>query len=286
MKIVKFLSLLVIVQFASCSTEENESEQDIKSYYAGHISYLRGEFNIPLNATGKVRLEYDSRNRITKRIGGFDSYLTNSGYYYYYTFRDTNTDDIVYQNNEIKITQTTLGCVLCVFESKIMLDEKNRMIKKIKYHNNSARLNDTISYTYNNLNQIDETLTLYGNISKSKPRTYDKSKYYYNQKRNLDSIVTFRFDPYLPNLEDEIKIVEVFSNYDNAHNPIKKLIIFDENFHKSISANNFTKYEYRYYLNNQLTERIMRSTSFQYDSAGNVNFDFVPDRLFIPVNSN
>jgi hypothetical protein len=65
------------------------------------------------------------------------------------------------------------------------------------------------------------------------------------------------------------KTVELFENYDEAPNPTRNLIIFDEIFYRSLSGNNFRKYSYDYRTEtpgNFLTSR--RTWEFEYDSDG------------------
>ncbi|WP_269234320.1 hypothetical protein [Flavobacterium flavigenum] len=267
MKLVKILSLLAILQFASCSSEENEAENNIQSYDLSYMDY----FNRQNGSSGSVKLKYDSQNRIIKRIGGLIPLPTSLGNETYIFFSDV-TEDIVYNNNEIKITRNIPNINL-FFERKIVVDNQNRVIKKIIYKED-PELNDSIFYTYNNLNQIDETLKLYG-----KPqylsRFYQKAKYYYNPQQNLDSIVTVNYEEgqYFTGPNGD-RTVEKFSNYDNTANPLKKLIIFDETYLRSISKNNYAKYEHLNYRNNELIQTKTSNYEYKYDASGNIMYDF------------
>ena len=84
---------------------------------------------------------------------------------------------------------------------------------------------------------------------------WKKHRYYFNSSGNLDSIVT-RYGSlktnsenkpyYIYNRDNEtskIRDIQVFSNYDNAENPLKELGIFDEVFIRSLSKNNYRKYQ-------------------------------------------
>lgn len=268
MKIVKILSLLAILSFASCSTDDDniESEKNIQSYYTGYMDY---EFF----AGGSVRIEYDSQNRIIKRIGGLMPIPASVGSVGY-NFSPDVTEDIVYNNNEIKITRN-IPNVNLFFERKMIVDSKNRIIKKIIYKQ-APEVNDSIFYSYNNLNQIEETLRLNGRPENSQIKIYQKAKYHYNQQQNLDSIVTINFEGGSVDTGTEIyRTVEKFSNYDNAANPLKKLIIFDETYLRAISKNNYAKYENLGYKNNELIQQNTSNYNYKYDASGNINFDFV-----------
>lgn len=266
MKIVKIVCLIILLHFVSCSTDENESENNIQSYSSSYMDYI-----VSIGGIGSVKLEYDSQNRIVKRIGGVRLNAA-AGFNY---ISDDVTEQIVYTNNEIKITRNVLGCSVCFFERKMILDNKNRIIKKIIY-NQEPQINDSIFYTYNNLNQIDETLKLYGKPEYLQNKFYQKAKYYYNTQQNLDSIVTVNFEegPYVTGT-DTYRTVEKFSNFDNATNPLKKLIIFDETYLRAISKNNYAQYENLYYKNNELREKKTLKYNYKYDASGNINFDFV-----------
>lgn len=278
MKILKFLCLIMLLHFVSCSSDENQPEEDnIKSYNYTYMDYQYVYF-VPSGSpqsnegTGSVKLEYDSRNRITKRIGGLQPLPASLGYNTY-LFSDKVTEDILYTNNEIKITRETPNCI-CFFERKWVLDNKNRIIKKIIYKK-GPEVNDSIFYTYNNLNQIEETLKLTGRPQYLQSKIYEKAKYYYNPQQNLDSIVTVRFEKLPSVTESEIyRTVEKLSNYDNAVNPLKKLIIFDETYLRAISKNNYAKYELLTYRNDELTSSNVSNFEYRYDSSGHIQFDF------------
>ncbi|MEO7978320.1 hypothetical protein [Flavobacterium sp.] len=276
MKILKIAYLIILLYFVSCSSDENQAEEsNIKSYHYTYMDYLK-VYYVPSGspqsngAAGSVKLEYDSQNRIIKRIGGLSPLPASIGFEAY-LFSDEVIEDIVYTNNEIKITKN----IDLFFQRKMILDNKNRIIKKIIF-NKESQLNDSIFYTYNNLNQIEETLKLYARPNNYQYKFYQKAMYYYNQKQNLDSIVTVNFEEG-PNVTgtDVYRTVEKFSNYDNATNPLKKLIIFDETYFRALSKNNYAKYEYLKYYNNELIQQNTSNYNYRYDASGNINYDFV-----------
>lgn len=269
MKLIKILCVAILLSFVSCSTDENETENNIKSYDLSYMDYL----NRYSGSSGSVKLQYDSQNRIIKRIGGLAPLPASIGLETY-IFSPEVTEDVVYNNNEIKITRNIPNWNL-FFERKMIVDSKNRIIKKIIYKQ-APEVNDSIFYTYNNLNQIEETLKLNGRPENSQTKIYQKAKYYYNQQQNLDSIVTINFEGGSLDTGTEIyRTVEKFSNYDNATNPLKKLIIFDEIYYRAISKNNYAKYEYLKYLNDELIQKSTANYNYKYDASGNINFDFV-----------
>jgi hypothetical protein len=267
MKVLKFLSIVTMLFFISCSKEESPKEtkveSEIQAYQATYMHY-----GPSYNEAILVKLNYDSDNKITKRIGGLTPLPPTLGVGDIFT--DQTTDDLIYSNNEIKITKKISNCNNCSFETKIILDNQNRILKKVIYKPNPEMPNDTILYTYNNLGLIDETIKLKGKII---DQTRIKAKFYYNQKQNLDSIVTKTYSDFFKPVVT--KQLEIFSNYDNATNPLKKLILFEETFLRAISKNNYTKYEkYNYSANNQLNTNEIRNWTFKYDASGNINFEF------------
>ena len=75
-----------------------------------------------------------------------------------------------------------------------------------------------------------------------------KSEIYYNAKADVDSIVTLApiynasSQPYFDPASKE-RSVRKFLNFDNNDNPFKAFVIFDEAFHRSLSAHNYSKWE-------------------------------------------
>jgi hypothetical protein len=277
MKTVKILSLVAILFFVSCSKEESPKETKIESdiqaynflymHYDGSI-YFSSVPGSVIDNNGNIKLNYDSNGKVIKRIGGLTPLPSSiSGGVESYAFSNGVTDDLIYTNNEIKITRNFPNCNGCSVETKITLDNQSRIIKKIIYKPYPEIPNDTVFYTYNNLGLIDETLKLKGRIS----RIREKAKFYYNQKQNLDSIVTKK---YYDDKPEYSKQVEIFSKYDNAPNPLKKLILFEDTFFRAISKNNYTNYEKNIYsFDNQLSSKETRNWNFKYDDLGNIKFE-------------
>lgn len=68
--------------------------------------------------------------------------------------------------------------------------------------------------------------------------------------------------------------MEHFSEYDNAENPLKNLVIFEETFYRALSKNNFKRYDRKEYNSaDELTGTSFRTWTLQYDSNGKVKFD-------------
>lgn len=70
------------------------------------------------------------------------------------------------------------------------------------------------------------------------------------------------------------KVVEEFSNYDSAINPIKNLSLFEETFYRSLTNNNFRKYERKEYdVDNNLILFSFKNWTLIYDESGKVKFE-------------
>ena len=177
-----------------------------------------------------VNLTFEN-DRLIKRQGGILNGSGNSGVSGYYN--KNVYDTIIYFSNKI-ITYTkiipTEGTSTTVPNKKELDLLNGKIIRKI-YHNSEEYLsdNDTIQFEYSG-NKIVKTYKEGSNYEKL---------YYYNVNQNLDSIVT---NEYIPNNILRYKTIEIFEDYDNAVNPFKSLVIFDDTFKRSLSTNNYRKY--------------------------------------------
>ena len=258
--IKKIVSItLLIFGFYSCNRDENDTayEQDYRmsSYNMEYTDY-QTVYDIENNELVTLTFEND---RLIKRQGGILNGTSNTGVSGYY---DENVyDTIVYSSNKIiaytKIipTQGTSG----ITPNKKELHLSNgKIISKI-YHNSEESLsdNDTIQFEYSG-NKIVKTY--------EEGNNYEKL-YYYNVNQNLDSIVT---NEYMPNDILRYKTIETFEDYDNAVNPFKSLIIFDDTFKRSLSANNYRRYSIlkKDVLTNNIHINWFKNFNLIYDSQG------------------
>lgn len=273
MNILKFFGVItVVILMLSCSGDDSVASEAViefspKSYHFKNMDYPIGMVMSP-TLDNLVKISYDVSNKITKRIGGIVYYSAGSGSGTGFT--NEIYDELIYSSNQIKINRKTSFTSYSIydFERKLILDNNNRIVRKFVYQENAVYpnpTNDTINYFYNSLGQISETfkgdLDLYN----------EKTKFYYNGNGNLDSIVLkkhYQDEPYYS------KTKEVFSNFDNIPNPMKKLIIFEETFNRALSKNNYSKYEkFTYDSSNNLINTEFRNWTLQYDSSGNINFN-------------
>lgn len=270
MNFFKVFSVIAFVIFmSSCSNEDSISNEAVTEFSPQSYHFVNMDYPInmaiSISLDNLVKIEYDENNKIIKRVGG--KYYLAAGSGAGSVFTNEIYDELIYSNNLIQINRKTSSTNYFIhdFERKFLLDNQNRVIKKITYQESIYPYNDTINYFYNNLGQISETFK--GDIDLFN----EKAKFYYNGNGNLDSIVATK---HYQNEPFSSKTKEVFSNFDNTPNPLKKLVIFEETFNRALSKNNYSKYEkLTYDSNNNLINSEFRNWTLHYDGSGNVNFN-------------
>lgn len=259
----KILLLVFGILTISCSSDDNNSNTQtyhIDKYFFDNMIYPNG---IMQNLDNLVKIEYDNDFKISKRIGSYSSFDPATGFPY--IFVDNIYDQLTYSGNEIFIEKkTTSTFSIPKFERKLFLDSNGRIYKKTILKEFETRPRDTTYYTYNTNGKIIETKS--GELN-----GYNEvAKLYYNSTNNLDSIVTRKY--YYTAFQ--AKIVEEFSNYDSTVNPLKNLVLFEETFYRSLTNNNFRKYERKEYdADNILTNYSFKNWTLIYDAFGKVKFD-------------
>lgn len=263
---MKKIILLIIIAtfFGCCNEDENTTSVNnfIDKYNVFYMMYPQGILSNS-GTDNNVKIEYDSYNRISKRIGDLRPIDQATGYNFIFT--NEFYDQLTYTSNEIFIEKKSSNAAVIVakFERKLILDSQNRIVKKINFHELGFPATDTTYYTYDSNGRLKES-------KNSVFHQVETANFYYNQANNLDSIVTKKV-----HYENPLyKIVEHFSEYDNAENPLKNLVIFEETFYRALSKNNFKKYERKEYDGAyELMGTSYRTWNLQYDSNGKVKFD-------------
>jgi len=250
--------LIVVVSFItvlySCEKEYKVNHL-IDGYYIGYMDYPEPVKPDP-NTDNIVDLKY-SGNHIIKRIGALFAISPTSGYNYKYS--EDFYNELTYTGNMISIVNKSslVDYVVSPNERKIYLDNSGRMIQEVFSYYSTVY---TIDYLYNMEGLLTKSITL-RNVYLD-----EYSLFYYNSKNNLDSIVT-------NNELDLYREVEIFSDYDNAPNPLKPLIIFRETFHRALSENNYRKYTMKKLnFRTELTEIYFKQWTLSYDNDGNCDF--------------
>lgn len=242
------------------SSTTPEPTYHINEYYFNHMMYPNGVME---NLDNLVKIEYDTNLNITQRKGGYTAFDPATGYAFIFT--DVLYDQLTYSSNQIFIEKkTTSTFSVPKFERKIFLDNQHRMIKKAIFREFDLTPRDTFYYSYNANGKLIESRN--GNINSA----HEVSSFYYNSANNLDSIVTQKYQA----ATIQSKVVEEFSNYDSAANPVKNLFLFEETFYRSLTQNNFRKYERKEYdADDHLTFSSFKNWTLIYDESGNVQFE-------------
>lgn len=285
--LIKLFLLFVAASLFACDKDDVSSNDNLKleSYYAYYMDYdpninlLSG----PGGTFPQVQLEY-SKNKLARKKGDF---MPGPAHYGYIFFEDI-VDELSYSKNKIIIEKKSYNPSIDRLYNRLRtmdLSNDGLMIKKtILELGASGNFIDkdtvTIQYTYNQNKLLTKAyLTKKINSSTIGRKFYDNSLYYYNQKDNLDSIITIRqtYDDLDRKLIPIQKIVEVFSNYDNASNPTKNLFMFEETFKRSLSKNNYASYRNSVYtysidgvLNSAPSSESGKTWTYAYDEEGNI----------------
>ena len=227
----KFLSVIVlfVTLFNSCSPDDMAANGgDVDSYRIANMHY-----NFGWVGTDVVTIEY-KKGKIVKRNGG------GGPYWPAVSFDEGVYETVTYNSNQAIIVKatTTAGYTFGPNEKRFFFN--GNKIDQCIILVGSTGLPDTIKYAYSGESIISKTTYSKGLRS--------RSNFYYNAGGNLDSIVTryaevnpvtikYEIDP-----DDLRRDKEIFENYDTYPNPTKKLVIFDETFNRSLSANNYRTY--------------------------------------------
>jgi hypothetical protein len=257
---------LIILGCSSDAPDDSENQYHVNAYFFNYMDYPEGVDMSMVHENNLAKITYNNSYHILKRTGGLRSVDPASGFNY--IFSDEIYDTITYSENQILVKQKLDSPIFNVplFERKLFLNHQHRITKKFIYREYyGLSIVDTVYYNYNSSGKLTESRK--GKVD----HKTESSKYYFNENNNLDSIVTKKY--YFDYLEQ--KTVELFSDYDNATNPLKNLVIFEETFNRSLSKNNYRKYEVRNYrsVNNFEEESAIKTWSLIYDTQGEVAFD-------------
>ena len=255
-RIIALLSLLLLTSCCQVDTSFTPTEAPITGYNFKNMHYPA---STSPSLDPNVTLQYYNR-RIAKRTGGVRAIDQSSGYSF--AFTNDVYEDLTYINNKITITARNTYYPGPQGTTEIILDGQSRMTRKIAVQPYPSSL-DTIKYSYTG-NQLTQSTT--GKYQAE----HHISNYYYNSNSNLDSIVTKK---YYSGEVMYLKVKETFTNYDTAANPLKSLFIFNETFLRSLSQNNYMKYEMNSYdPDNTLMDHEDRQWNIPYNGNGAINF--------------
>jgi|SRR6218665_597492 len=244
MKITTLFLLLPTLAIFSCGSDDDDNApaenvagiNSYKFYYADH------PMGTPQGIGQNNVTVYYVNERPVKVAGGFLNMDQASGFPYVF---DTNHyTEVYYLDYRATIINKLNSTTSTVAENKqiIGFTFDGKMGNKIIFDDNSQS-SDTIDYHYEN--------NLLKAFFRYNRRLKEQSVVFYDARQNVDSIVTrypsfdgdqWHFDP-----ESSDRKVRSFTNYDDTANPFKPLMIFDETFHRSLSKNNYAKWEEKVY---------------------------------------
>jgi hypothetical protein len=223
------VALLIIIQLSitACDDEEYLATVLPSGYNVGYMDYVDGMMLVP-NESVLVTFEY-SNNRLVKRSGGAATYPTVTGIGYF--FSQGVYDELEYRDTELIISTWDIQNESRVLKNKVILTF-NRLGQLIsKTHNDPSFGQINSFYDYRD-GLLFKSTTNNSGVNKV-------SEYFFNKAQNLDSIVTKRF--YQSTDIPFNKEVRIFEDFDQAVNPLRKLIVFDETFNRALSKNNYSK---------------------------------------------
>ena len=255
----------------SCSRNEDNFENpvvndplitkmNVNFFYPGSMSYNQSEL--------KFSFEYDSGQKLTKKIGGFLSVSGSSGFSGFFT--DKIYTSLIYTNNNVTVENFSSSTDFTVPKNTkyYNLNSLNQIVsKEIPNTNNYWLKKQTFTYLDNKLTEI---ITVLPNMpyDPTDPTDYLLTyleKFYYDTNGNL--IKAEYFEQQNGTIKGE-KIVRTFEDYDNSTNPTKRLQLLDEFFYRSLSKNNFRKYTEVHYNYDVLSSTNTTTWTFNYDSNG------------------
>lgn len=257
-KALTYMSLLIFLFLLSCNDDLSINDIKTETYLIKYMNYPANVYPsrnsseltyINMNSdyikNDSVSIIYD-KNKIIKRIGYF--LIGNAGLGYPAKYVSYIYDTLIYTNNQLTIlTKSNSQDISGVSAyKKVILYENKRISKTIQSFQYTNEDDIAVNYIYTNNHLIRKIGYIGTNL-------YFQSDFFYNKNYNLDSIVTRESD-YNPkndlfeiDLNSKNRIKEVFEDYDTKTNRLKPFIIFDEIFNRSISTNNYAKYNYYCY---------------------------------------
>ncbi|RPD39006.1 hypothetical protein [Chitinophaga barathri] len=267
----RFLPLLILpFCFWACkkSGGARPSESGVDSlslkYTMGiPLAYIPGGTGVvipPAGGPSKFYFTYVN-GKVARRDGGYVPIATSSGWSYMYSL--DVFEKVEYLKDSIIITQDDSRPDLEVmpFRRKLLI-ENGRLKTKIYYDERGPEWNDTLLVSYGPNGKVSRTEKYNQNVRVVKTFSYSGAG-------NLEKILGasyFRSDG-----QQYGESTETFEGYDNKTNPLKNLWLWDETFYRSLSNNNFTKYESAS-MNNGSLSRSSSSWTLVYDKQGNVQF--------------
>jgi hypothetical protein len=255
LKLMRFIQLIMLLLLISCNKDKfcNDNLEKYPNLVTG--------YSYPVfDATEyfEFYLNYDSKGRITKRIGGFLNYSNPIGFLY---FSNNVFDTIIYKKDTIRVRTILNGETNGQFHEYLLGEKIIQLNSNGQYIKSYSDIYSPRYYYYNDKNQISETLDSI--ISTPENIYVSSAKYFYSENGNLEKIER-RLIRDMFSTEVQIDTTYTYySNFDNASNPFNELQIFNDTFLRSLSKNNFSKYT---------SLDATGDFTFSYNECGNIIF--------------
>lgn len=237
--------LIILIFLLGCQKDEHCNSRLDK-----YPNLVTGYFYTAQHELFDFQLKYNSEGKIIKRVGG----VTNITFPITSRFMSNNVyDSISYNSDTIIITNIFIKPYYggtyneIQKETKIILSENGNFARSFTDNGFSTE------YFYNSNNQISKkiaTVIYNSNVNWTWNYTYN-----YSENGNLTSYDLIFNDGF----KDSNISTSHFSNFDNSPNSFKDLSLFEDTFLRSLSTNNFRKY------NDMEWE-------FSYDDCGYIKF--------------
>lgn len=268
--------LLLGTIFFSCSRNDDDITNNGNELVLDkvHVYFTVANLDAIINSNGNelfYYFEYDSNQRLIKKIGGFLPISSSTGYE---SFADKIYTTLLYNNNKVTVENFSSSPEFTVPKKSnyYTLNNSNQIIEKEIPDTNDNYLFKKQIFNYSN-NKLVEIKTIFPNMPyySADPNDYVltySEKFYYDSDSNLSKTECFEQHNGI-NMGE--KVVRIFENYDTSSlNPVKRLYLLDDYFYRSISKNNFRKYTEIKYNNNIETSTSIIAWAFNYDANGNI----------------
>ncbi|MEJ5103593.1 hypothetical protein [Chryseobacterium sp. MYb328] len=266
MKLKLFFLATILLAFTSCSSSNDEIETE-KEQELGNITKLSSYFPFSYATTElsdpNYYFEYDAQNRVIKK-NGMKMRITEGGFDRYFISNKVYTQ-VTYNGNFITTSNHSSGpgTGFVPLQKKVFeLDSKGKIKKCVVFLDENIVERELI-YQY----QLDKLVAIVTEFPKYNYPNKNVNRFTYYSDGNLKSVKTVTMQN---NVDIYIQQEVQFSNYDKAPNPLKKLYIFDEYIHSSLSKNNYQKIVTLKYIDNKLVSQDESSWFNQYNADGTI----------------
>ena len=217
-----------------------------------------------------IDFEYNTAQKLTKKIGGLLPIPTSSGFSAIFT--DKIYTSLTYINNNVTVEDFSSSPDFAVTKNTklfIINSLDQIMIKEIPNSSNYGLMKQTFTYVNNKLSEI-KTSRPNKPYNPSDPNDYLLTyleKFYFDTNGNLTKSA---YVEQRNGINKGLKIIRTFEDYDNATNPSKRLFLLDDYFYRSLSKNNFRKYTEVQYYDGVLGATSSYTWTFSYNTNGQI----------------